>query len=98
MTKKQTKIKGTKKVKAKNPGVEKRMSALDAAVQVLAKAKTPMRAQALITAMSEQGLWTSPGGKTPHQMLFAAMSREVSSKGSASRFRKVDRGQFALNG
>lgn len=76
----------------------KRISALDAAAQVLAKAGKPMHAQELITAMAEKGLWTSPGGKTPHATLYAAMMREAREKGRASRFRKVDRGQFEFVG
>ncbi|MFH1109818.1 MAG: winged helix-turn-helix domain-containing protein [Planctomycetota bacterium] len=90
----------TKKAKSKKAGGEqkpKRVSALDAAAQVLAKAGKPMRAQELIAAMAEQGLWKSPGGKTPHATLYAAMMREERDKGGVSRFRKVDRGQFAFN-
>ena len=75
----------------------KRVSALDAAVQVLAETGKPMRAKELIEAMAEQNLWKSPGGKTPHSTLYAAMLREERDKGDASRFRKVDRGQFAFN-
>lgn len=75
----------------------KRTSALDAAAQVLAKAGQPMRTQELITAMAEQGLWKSPGGKTPHATLYAAMLREITEKGKDARFTKVDRGQFAFN-
>ena len=56
-----------------------------------------MRAQELIVAMAEQGLWKSPAGKTPHATLYAAMMREERDKGGASRFRKVDRGLFAIN-
>ena len=74
----------------------KRVSALDAAAQILAKAEKPMRAQELITAMAEQGLWSSPAGKTPHATLYAAMLREISAKGDAARFRKVDRGLFEI--
>jgi hypothetical protein len=76
----------------------KRVSALDAAAQVLKSAGKPMRAQELVAAMAEQGLWTSPAGKTPHATLYAAMTREERDKGSDSRFRKVDRGQFAFTG
>jgi len=75
----------------------KRVSALDAAAEVLKSAGKPMRAQELITAMAEQNLWKSPGGKTPHATLYAAMTREERDKGEASRFKKVDRGQFAVN-
>ncbi len=76
----------------------KRVSALAAAAQVLSKADKPMGAQELIAAMAEQGLWTSPGGKTPHATLYAAMLREIAAKGKDARFTKVDRGQFAFKG
>ncbi len=93
------KAKGSKKAaapktKATTENKPKRVSALDAAAQVLAKAGKPMRAQELIAAMAEQGLWNSPAGKTPHATLYAAMMREERDKGGESRFRKVDRGQF----
>jgi hypothetical protein len=72
----------------------KRVSALDAAAQVLEVTGKPMRARELITAMAEQGLWSSPAGKTPHATLYAAMQREERDKGDGSRFKKVDRGLF----
>ena len=93
------KTKATTK-KAKQSGGEKkpkRVSALDAAAQILAQAEKPMRAQELIAAMAEQGLWSSPAGKTPHATLYAAMMREEKDKGGASRFRKADRGLFEFN-
>ncbi len=76
----------------------KRFAALDAAAQVLAKAGKPMRAQELIAAMAEQGLWKSPGGKTPQATLYAAMLREIGAKGKQARFKKTGRGQFAFAG
>ncbi len=75
----------------------KRLSALDAAAQVLARAGRPMRAKELVAAMAEQGLWTSPGGKTPEATLYAAMMREARKRGDVARFRKADRGQFEFN-
>ena len=87
-----------KSKKASGEQKPKRVSALDAAAHVLAEAGKPMRAQELITAMAEQNLWKSPRGKTPHATLYAAMMREARDKGAASRFKKVDRGQFAFNG
>ena len=90
----------TRKTKSKKAGSgkkPKRVSALAAATQVLAKAGKPMRAQELIAAMAEQGLWKSPAGKTPHATLYAAMMREARDKGTASRFRKIDRGMFAFH-
>jgi hypothetical protein len=101
----------TKKAKASGPAAPKsdankpagevkakRVSALDAAAQVLAKAGKPMRAQELVTAMAEQGLWKSPAGKTPHATLYAAIMREARDKGREARFKKVDRGMFAFAG
>jgi hypothetical protein len=90
--------KGTKQPTAAKERKPKRMSALDAAAQVLAKAKQPVRAKELIQQMAAEGLWESPGGKTPEATLYAAMLREISKKGDESRFRKVDRGAFAAAG
>ena len=89
----------TRKAKSKKAGGKqkpKRVSALDAAAQVLVKADKPMRAKELIAAMAEQGLWKSPAGKTPHATLYAAMLREIAANGKAARFTKVDRGMFAF--
>ncbi len=91
-----TKAKGekapkTKAVKEKKP---KRVSALDAAAQVLAASEVPMRAKEMIAAMEAKGLWTSPGGKTPEATLYAAIIREIAAKGSASRFKRHERGVF----
>jgi len=72
----------------------KRVSALDAAAQVLADAGQPMRTKEMIAAMAERGLWSSPNGKTPEATLYAAILREINVKGANARFRKVDRGQF----
>ena len=72
----------------------KKLSALDAAAQVLAEAGTPMTCPELIQALAAQGLWTSPGGKTPAATLYSAMLREIQTKGGESRFRKSARGKF----
>ncbi len=83
--------------KAPKEAKPKRVSALDAAAQVLQAEGKPMPCQALIETMAAQGLWTSPGGKTPAATLYAAILREIKAKGGQARFRKVDRGQFASN-
>ncbi len=85
----------------------KRLSALDAAAQVLqalaAKdARTGLSSQELIDRMAAAGLWISPGGQTPAATLYAAMIREISSKGAASRFVRLEstdgaRGRFATS-
>ena len=82
---------------AKAPKAEKpkRLSCLDAAAQVLASAKEPMKAKDMIEAMGKKGLWSSPNGKTPEASLYAAIIREIASKGVDARFVKKDRGLFA---
>ncbi|GMU35779.1 MAG: hypothetical protein AMXMBFR20_36500 [Planctomycetia bacterium] len=94
--------KAPKATKAKSkkaaPDRPKRTSALDAAATVLKKSAKPMRSQELIDAMAAQGLWKSPGGKTPHATLYAAILREITAKGKSARFKKVDRGQFQFAG
>lgn len=72
----------------------RRLSGLSAAAQVLAEAKAPMNAQAIVQAMLDQGLWKTEG-KTPHATIYAAMIREIAAKGKDARFRKVGRGAFA---
>ena len=97
-TKAKVNAKAAPKAKKTTENKPKRVSALDAAAQVLKAAGKPMNSQDLITAMAEQGLWTSPKGATPHATLYAAMMRESRDKGKASRFTKIDRGMFAFNG
>src|SRR4029453_41823 len=92
-TKKAAKSKAaTKKAKAPKP---KKVGALDAAAQVLAGSKEPLNCKALMETMAKKGLWTGPGGKTPHATLYSAIIREIALKGRESRFVKKDRGQFA---
>lgn len=70
---------------------------LDAAVLVLASAPAEgLSAKAMIEQIVGQGLWSSPAGKTPEATLYAAITREIGKKGKAARFRKIDRGRFAL--
>ena len=78
---------------AKEPKA-KRVSALDAAAQVLAASDVPMRAKEMIIAMEAKKLWTSPGGKTPEATLYAAIIREIAAKGTSARFKKHERGVF----
>ncbi|NOT01787.1 MAG: hypothetical protein HOP29_14295 [Phycisphaerales bacterium] len=92
------KIKTASARKPKREPQPKRVSALDAAAQVLKAAGKPMRAQDLVAEMAAKGLWTSPNGRTPAATLYAAMMREANSKGKDSRFTKTDRGLFAFNG
>jgi hypothetical protein len=92
--------KPAKKSRTRKPKAEsdapKKSSALDAAAKVLAAEKRPMNTKELIGAMAARGYWSSPGGKTPHATLYSAILQEMETKGSAARFVKVGKGQFAF--
>ena len=98
--KKPGKAKAAKAAKPAKPAKAKppRLSALDAAAQVLAASDKPLRAKDLIEQMEAKKLWKSPGGKTPEATLYAAMLREIAAKKGEARFKKVERGLFVATG
>jgi len=75
----------------------KKLSQIEAAVAVLAKAGEPMNCKAMVEAMTKQGLWSSPGGATPDATLYSSILRDLR-KGKDARFKKTDRGHFTLAG
>src|SRR6188508_2254143 len=77
-----------KKTKATSEAKQKKMSAIDAAAKLLTASSEPMNCKALIEAMAKKGLWTSPGGKTPHATLYSAILREIATNGKEARFKK----------
>ena len=83
------------KPKADKPAKHRKPSGLDAAAQVLAEAGEPMGCKEMVERMLAKGLWQT-SGKTPSATIYAAIIREIATKGDDSRFRKVDRGKFAL--
>jgi hypothetical protein len=95
-TKNKTKAK-SKSAKATKSSAKK-VSQIEAAIKVLAKAGEPMNCKTIVEAMTKQGLWKSPGGATPDATLYASILRDINTKGKDARFKKVDRGQFALAG
>jgi hypothetical protein len=85
-----------KTAKAKTPKEPGKMSGLDAAAKVLAESAEPLNAKQIVEQAAAKGYWTSPGGKTPHATLYAAMLVDARKKGTESRFVKVDRGLWSL--
>ena len=79
--------------RAKDAAKPKRISGLDLAAKVLAKASEPLNAKTIAERAIASGWKTS--GKTPHATLYAAMIREIAKKGKSARFVKTDRGLFA---
>ena len=85
------------KPKAKKVKADKKLSLIDAAAQILGKAKEPMATKQMIEIITEQNLWSPrSGGKTPHATLYSAILRELQKKGKDARFQKVERGRFTL--
>lgn len=86
----------TPKTKVEKPAKEKKLSGLDHAANVLIAFKEPLNATAIAERAIEAGWKTN--GATPHATLYAAMVREIQTKGADSRFKKMDRGLFAATG
>jgi hypothetical protein len=74
---------------------ERKPSGLEAAAQVLTEAGEPLDTKTMVERMLAKGLWKT-GGKTPAATIYAAIIREIATKGDKSRFRKTDRGKFTL--
>jgi hypothetical protein len=75
----------------------KAMSLMDAAVNILSQGTgDPMRCKDIVDLAVKRGLWAPRTGKTPASTLYAAILREIVTKGEASRFVKTERGKFAL--
>jgi hypothetical protein len=73
-----------------------RKSLASTAVLVLAEAKEPMSAKAIVDAAVAAG-WYEPGkGLTPHATLYSSMLREARDDGDKARFRKAERGLWEL--
>ena len=74
----------------------KAMSLLDAAAHILSlDAGNPMRCKDIVDLAVKRQLWTPRKGKTPAATLYAAILREITTKGTDSRFVKTERGRFA---
>ena len=85
----------SKQASASKKAAKTKYTALEAALRVLHEQKQAMNCGALIQAMAEKGYWTSPGGQTPLVTLYAAILREIKTKGKDSRFKKTAPGAFA---
>ena len=91
-----TKAKPAKNATRANDAAKpKRISGLDLAAKVLVDAKEPLQAKTIAERAIAAGWKTT--GKTPHATLYAAMIREIAKKGKVARFKKTDRGLFAMN-
>ncbi len=94
-----TKKTAAKKAPAKTKTKKKtkgKLSGLDAAAKVLAEGGEPLRCKQIVETMLAKGYWTT-NGKTPAATIYAAILREIQTKGKNARFMKSDRGLFTVN-
>ena len=63
-----------RKLKVKAGLMPKKLSMIAAALQVLRDRKVPMTCPEMIDAMATEGLWVSPGGKTPASTLYMVVT------------------------
>jgi hypothetical protein len=89
------KEKPARPAKAPKEKKPKAMSCLDAAAAVLKAKGEPMRCKEMVAEMKEKGLWTTDA-PTPEATLYSAILREITAKKGEARFKKTDRGHFAL--
>ena len=77
---------------------EKKLSLLNAALQVLKRSRTPLNPKEILAQVIEEGLWSPNGAKTPEQSLYSAFFREIKEK-ETPRVRKsaARRGAFEFN-
>jgi hypothetical protein len=82
--------------KANKEKKARKVSCLDAAVQILKAEGKPMNTKAMIEAMFAKKLWHSDA-PTPAATLYSAILREMQAKKTDARFKKTDRGLFTVN-
>jgi hypothetical protein len=76
---------------------DKPMSLLNAAAEVLGQGdRKPMRCRDIVNEAITQNLWEYGKGLTPESTLYAAIAREIKTKGENSRFVKAERGMFTI--
>jgi len=85
-----------KKPRAAKPKGERKPGILMLAADVLKDAKAPMDCKTVVEKVLAKGLWHTKG-KTPAATLYAAIIREIATKGKEARFHKTDRGLFELS-
>jgi hypothetical protein len=77
------------------PAPPRQMNLLDATEVVLRERRKAMTTREIVNIVLEKRIWT-PSGPTPWATLHTAISREITSRGAGSRFKKCARGKFAI--
>ena len=80
------------------PGKEKKLSLLDAAVDVLKQSGEPMNTREMVKAATDSGLWIPTDCKTPEQTLYGSIFREMKIKENPRIVKSSVKGKFKYAG
>ena len=74
----------------------KKLSLLDAAVEVLKTSGQPMNTREIVKAATESGLWIPTACRTPEQTLYGSIFREIATKENPRIVKAEQKGKFIL--
>ena len=74
----------------------KKLSLLDAAVEVLKTSGQPMNTREIVKAATESGLWIPTACRTPEQTLYGSIFREIATKENPRIAKAGQKGKFIL--
>ena len=80
------------------PGKEKKLSLMDAAVEVLKQSGEPMNTREMVKAATDSGLWIPTDCKTPEQTLYGSIFREMKTKENPRIIKSAVKGKFEYAG
>ena len=80
------------------PRKEKKLSLMDAAVEVLKQSGEPMNTREMVKAATESGLWIPTDCKTPEQTLYGSIFREMKIKENPRIVKSSVKGKFEYAG
>ena len=76
------------------PKKEKKISLMDAAVEVLKQSGEPMNTREMVKAATDSGLWIPTDCKTPEQTLYGSIFREMKIKENPRIVKSSVKGKF----
>ena len=80
------------------PRKEKKLSLMDAAVEVLKQSGEPMNKREMVKAATDSGLWIPTDCKTPEQTLYGSIFREMKIKENPRIIKSAVKGKFEYAG
>lgn len=80
------------------PRKEKKLSLMDAAVEVLKQSGEPMNTREMVKAATDSGLWIPTDCKTPEQTLYGSIFREMKTKENPRIIKSAVKGKFEYAG